>query len=118
RRVLVIPSATIARVAPRLETHGRIPRGYLGLSLHPVAVDNSGARGAMVVSVDAKGPGAAAGIHQGDVLIRHDGEPISSLRPLLRGLGADSVGKKVAFELQRGGQTHQVTITIGERPAD
>ena len=30
RRVLVIPSATIARVAGRLETHGRIPRGYLG----------------------------------------------------------------------------------------
>ena len=31
RRVVVIPAATIARVAARLETHGRIPRGYLGL---------------------------------------------------------------------------------------
>jgi S1-C subfamily serine protease len=31
RRVLVIPSATIERVAVRLEKHGRIPRGYLGL---------------------------------------------------------------------------------------
>ena len=33
RRVLIIPSATIARVAARLESHGRIPRGYLGLGL-------------------------------------------------------------------------------------
>jgi S1-C subfamily serine protease len=33
RRVLVIPSATIGRVAGRLETHGRIARGYLGVGL-------------------------------------------------------------------------------------
>jgi S1-C subfamily serine protease len=35
RRVLVIPSATIERVAAKLETHGRVPRGYLGLGLQP-----------------------------------------------------------------------------------
>src|SRR5262245_18445992 len=35
RRVLVIPSATIERVAARLETHGRIARGYLGVGLQP-----------------------------------------------------------------------------------
>jgi S1-C subfamily serine protease len=118
RRVLVIPSATISRVAARLETHGRIPRGYLGLGLHPVAVENGGGPGAMVVSVDAKGPGASAGIHQGDVLVRWDGEPIASLRRLLRSLGADSVGKQIAFELRRGGQTQQVALTVAERPAD
>jgi S1-C subfamily serine protease len=39
RRVLVIPSATIARVAARLESHGRIPRGYLGLGLRLVAIE-------------------------------------------------------------------------------
>ena len=35
RRILVIPSATIDRIAGRLETHGRIARGYLGQMLHP-----------------------------------------------------------------------------------
>jgi S1-C subfamily serine protease len=118
RRVVVIPAATIARVAARLETHGRIPRGYLGLSLQPVAIENDGGTGAMVVGVDAKGPAAAAGIHQGDVLISWNGTPISGVRPLLRGLGADSVGRKIAFELRRGGQTYQIALTVGERPAD
>src|SRR5262245_15705219 len=66
RRVLVIPSVTIGRIAARLETHGRIPRGYLGLGLQPVTVEG-GAAGVMVMSVDPKGPGAAANIHQGDV---------------------------------------------------
>ena len=37
RRVLVIPSATIERVATRLEKHGHIPRGYLGLGFQLVA---------------------------------------------------------------------------------
>lgn len=118
RRVLVIPSATIERVAARLQTHGRIPRGYFGLGLHPVAVENGGGTGAMVVSVDSKGPGAAAGIHQGDVLISWDGKPITRVQPLLRALGPDSVGQKVTFEVRRGGQTHQVVLTVGERPAD
>jgi S1-C subfamily serine protease len=63
RRVLVIPSATIDRVAAKLETHGRIPRGYLGLALQPVRLDDS-STGAMVMSVDASGPGARAGVRK------------------------------------------------------
>jgi S1-C subfamily serine protease len=118
RRTLVIPGATIDRVAARLEAHGRIPRGYLGLGLHPVALEAGGGTGAMVVSVDPKGPGAAAGIHQGDVLVSWDGKPVGGVRPLLRALGPDSVGRKVALEIRRAGQTQQATLTVGERPAD
>jgi len=116
RRVLVIPSATIGRVAARLETHGRIPRGYLGLGLQPVTIEDGGS-GLMVMSVDPKGPGAAANIHQGDVLVSWDGMRIGKLRPLLRSLGPDSVGKQLAIELRRGGEPHQTRIQIGERPA-
>jgi S1-C subfamily serine protease len=115
RRVLVIPSVTIGRVAAKLETHGRIPRGYLGLGLHPVTVEGGGS-GIMVMSVDPKGPGAAASIYQGDVLVSWDGKPVSKLQPLLRSLGPDSVGKWLAIELRRGGQLQQTKLQIGERP--
>jgi S1-C subfamily serine protease len=116
RRVLVIPSVTIGRVAAKLETHGRIPRGYLGLGLQPVTVEGGGS-GIMVMSVDPKGPGAAANIHQGDVLVSWDGKPVSKLQPLLRSLGPDSVGKLLTVELRRGGQLQQTKLQIGERPA-
>ncbi len=60
RRVLVIPSATIERVAAKLENYGRIARGYIGLGLQPVALQGDGELGVMVMSVDPEGPGAAA----------------------------------------------------------
>jgi S1-C subfamily serine protease len=116
RRVLVIPTATIERVAVRLQSHGRIPRGYLGLGLQPVTVEGGGS-GIMVMSVDPKGPGAAADIHQGDVLLSFDGKPIGKLQPILKSLGPDSVGKLAEVELRRGGQSHRAKLRIGERPA-
>jgi S1-C subfamily serine protease len=115
RRALVIPSATIERVASRLESHGRIARGYLGLGLHPVAVN--GGVGAMVVSVDADGPGAAAGVRQGDVIVAWNGEPVRSLQSLLRALGPDSVGRTVTLGLRRAGEPAEIALTIAERPA-
>ena len=115
RRVLVIPSATIERVASRLESHGRISRGYLGLGLHPVAVN--GGVGAMVMSIDANGPGAAAGVRQGDVIVAWNGEPVQRLQSLLRALGPDSVGRTVTLGLRRAGEPAEVALTIAERPA-
>jgi S1-C subfamily serine protease len=115
RRVLAIPTVTIGRVAAKLEAHGRIPRGYLGLALRPVTVAGGGS-GIMVMNVDPGGPGAAADIHQGDVLVSWDGKPIGRLQPLLRSLGPDSVGRMLALELIRGGRSHQVQLKIAERP--
>lgn len=117
RRVLVIPSATIERVAARLLAHGRIPRGYLGLGLHPVSLSGAQGRGAMVMNVDPQGPGAAAGVHQGDILVAWDGKPIDRLRTLMRELGPDSVGRTIVLEVRRGAATHKVSLQVAERPA-
>jgi S1-C subfamily serine protease len=116
RRVLVIPAATIARVAAQIEAHGKVARGYLGLGLQPVRLDRDGGVGAMVMSVDGDGPGAKAGVRQGDVLQAWDGQPIGSVNALLRALGPASVGKTVALSLRRGGETRAVVLEIGERP--
>jgi len=117
RRVLVIPAATIGRVAARLETHGRVARGYLGLALQPVRLSGDAGAGIMVMSADAGGPGAAAGVRQGDVIVTWDGEAIRSVRALLRSLGPESVGATVALSLQRSGEPVEVSLMIGERPA-
>ena len=115
RRTLVIPMTTIDRVADVLATKGRIARGYLGLSLQPVKLD-AGGIGAMATSVDPKGPGAAAGVRQGDIIVAWDGAPIRGVHQLVRALGPDSVGASVKLTLRRGGEPIETTLTIGERP--
>jgi S1-C subfamily serine protease len=114
RRVIVIPSATIERVAARLETNGRIARGYLGVGLQPVRLDDG--IGAMVMSVDKQGPAAAAGIRQGDVITGLNEEKLSGVRSLARALGPDSVGSVVDVAVSRAGQPVHFKLTIGERP--
>jgi len=116
RRVLVIPAATIERVAPMLEKHGRVARGYMGLGLQQVALQDGGGAGVMVMSVDPNGPGAAAGLRQGDVLVTFDGEPVRSVPALVRALGPESVGRRAALSIRRAGEPIEMSLTIGERP--
>jgi len=116
RRVHVIPSATIARVAAALEAHGKIPRGYLGLGLQGVQISGKRDVGAMVMSVDHNGPGAKAGIHQGDVIRSWEGKPIASISGLQRALGPATVGTTLTLGVSRGDDTKTVKLVVGERP--
>jgi S1-C subfamily serine protease len=116
RKVLVIPAATVDRVAGRLQAHGRVPRGYLGLGLQAAKLDGEGGMGAMVMSVDPKGPGAAAGVKQGDVFVKWNGERFRDVRTILRALGPESVGQTIKLSLLRGGDPLEVSLTVGERP--
>ena len=114
RRVLVIPTATIERVAAQLEARGRIARGYLGLGLQPVRLDDG--IGAMVMNVDKAGPSAAAGIRQGDVIVAVGDQKLSGVRALSRSLGPARVGTVVDVAARRGGEPVSFKVTIGERP--
>jgi S1-C subfamily serine protease len=114
RRILVIPGATIARIAGRLESHGRIARGYLGVGLQPVKLDDG--VGVMVMGVDKSGPAAAAGVRQGDVIVGWNDQPIAGMRSLMRALGPESVGTVVDLAIRRAGEPLRIKLTIGERP--
>jgi len=67
-----ISSFTLASSQLRSITVSQM-RGYLGLGLQLVAVEG-GARGVMVMRVEPEGPGAKAGVHQGDIIVTWNGE--------------------------------------------
>jgi S1-C subfamily serine protease len=115
RRPLVIPAETVERVVTALASHGHVPRGYLGAALHPIR--QAEIRGAMVMSLDAGGPAATAGLVLGDVITAWDGEPVEGVRGLIRRLGPDSVGNTVVLGVLRGGKAEEVSLTVGARPA-
>lgn len=115
RRTLVIPSATIERAAALLLEHGNVPRGYLGLGLHQVAV-HGGGQGAMVMSVDPEGPAASGGILQGDIIIRWNGATVPAVNTLVRTLDHHSIGQSVSVGIRRAGADVEAAVTIATRP--
>jgi S1-C subfamily serine protease len=125
RTVLAIPAATIERVADQLSRSGRIARGYAGLGLQPVRLDEATARsldlpesrGLIVVDVDPDGPGRRAGVLQGDIVAKWDGEPVRGMRELSARLGPESVGRTVAITVIRAGQPTTLDLAVAERPA-
>ena len=125
RRPLVIPSATIERIAPRLLAEGRIRRGYLGVSTHPVRLDEALAavhalserRALMVTALDPEGPARKAGVLIGDVIVALDGAAVPGMRTLMARLGPEMAGKSVDLGILRAGQMTTTTVTIGASPA-
>lgn len=113
-RVLLIPGATIERVAPLLERDGGVARGRIGAALQTVALDGGG-RGLIVASVEAEGPAARAGLHQGDLVVAFDGEPSGSLRKLMGLLGPGSVGNTLRLTVRRGGEDRELALVVEER---
>ena len=120
---VVIPAAIAWKTAATVLEHGGLKRGYLGLAGQPVELAEAQRRAdgrdhaLLVVGVTAGSPAAAAGILVGDILLAFDGHPVESPEQLLDLLLGDRVGKKVALEVLRGGALTQLTVTVGERPA-
>ncbi len=122
RRVLVIPNATIDRVVAPLLESGRVPQGWLGLSLHPVALPASlqaqtgREAGLMVVSLATDGPAEQAGVLPGDIVVTVDGAAAVNPRVVAQFLATQAVGQIVTLDLLRGGEARSLPATIGARP--
>jgi S1-C subfamily serine protease len=123
RQVLAIPTATIERIVPLLLKHGHVPRGWLGVALHAVAVPDAlvatanQSSGLMVMSIVKDGPAARAGILTGDIILSVDGTPTHQVRKIAGHFGSESIGRNADLRLVRGGTLMNVSTPISERPA-
>ncbi|MGV0852120.1 S1C family serine protease [Mycolicibacterium phlei] len=116
-----IPTATVLDVADQLLTKGEVSHPYLGLSLSPISPSvrrRLGVRseeGALVLALDRAAPAAAAGVRPGDIIVGFAGQPVSSVEDLLSALRRTSPGSRQQLVFERGGQRHEVTVTVGSR---
>ena len=86
--------------------------GRLGVAIDDAAGD---ARGAVVKSVDEGSAAEKAGVKEGDVIVRFDGEGVRSAAQLARLVGETPSGRVVAIEVTRGGATQKLTATLADR---
>src|SRR5574340_293275 len=84
---------------------------FLGVDLGEVEGD---ARGAKVLSVEPDSPAQKAGLKEGDVIVRFDGEAVRSAGQLARLVGETPAGRSVAIEATRGGAVQKLTATLAE----
>lgn len=119
---LTIPTATVARITASLQEHGRIRRGYLGVSTQRARIPetlrdklNQQKRGLLIVSVEPKSPADEAGLTLGDTIVTMNGEAIQSHDDLLAQLNGDQVGTAVSVQILRGGQIENIDVVVGER---
>jgi len=119
---LAVSHATLSRVVGELETHGTVPRGFLGVATRPVKLPEPVARsrgeqvGALVIDVVDGSAASGAGIVLGDVLLAIDGARVRGARDLYRLLG-DKAGSTVGLDLLRAGAETSVEVEVGTRSA-
>ncbi len=119
-----IPAATAERVVSQLLDGGRVSRGWLGVQVQPMDEDLAKSlgldkpKGALVASVIEGSPAAAAGVRQGDLILRVNGEDVTNQGDLTRKVAAAEVGAASRFEILRNGQRVSLTVRLGERPSE
>jgi S1-C subfamily serine protease len=119
---LTVPVATVRRVVAVLLAHGKIRRGYLGVSTQTVRLPAAlqeplqQETGLLVTTVEPDSPAEQGGLLLGDVLVTMDGTPVRHPDDLLTCLSADRIHAAVLVRLVRGGQLQERSIVIGERP--
>ena len=118
---LFIPAATAWPLAEAIQAHGRIKRGYLGVSGQPVPLPERqrGGRsqqGALLVAGVAPGsPAEQAGVLVGDLIVAFDGQSVEDHDALLALLGSERIGKGMPIEVSRGGELRTLTVVVAER---
>ena len=126
RTPLTLPVATIERVVGQLLNRGTVTRGYLGLGMQQVRLPENvrerlglGAGDAVIVlSVEPGGPAERAGLFIGDVVVSLDGRRIEDVHDVLAFLNDNAAGRTVRAAIVRAGVPADLSITVGERPAE
>jgi serine protease Do len=117
-----IPSNLARNVMESLIQYGHVTRGYLGVIIQDVTPalapefnlkDN---HGAIVSQVESDGPAGKAGLKDGDVILKFNGDQITDSRQLQLDVAGAKPGSKVSVQILRNGDEKTMDITIKPQP--
>jgi putative serine protease PepD len=107
-----IPSNTVSGIANQIIAGQKVQHAYVGVELLPGSVG-----GAKISVVQQGTPALAAGLQAGDVVTAIDGTKITSTDQFISVIDKSSPGQTVTLTLTRQGQTKQIKVKLGTRPA-
>jgi serine protease Do len=115
-----IPSNMVKVVMESLIKHGKVVRGWLGVTIQPVTkqlaeqFNLDKIQGALVSDVSDDSPADHAGFKRGDVILEVDGKKVLGPTALRNMVAAKAPGTKVKFKVSRNGSIINITVKIGE----
>ncbi len=118
-----VPIDLAVKVKDQLQQYGKVSRGRLGVTIQEVnqqLADSFGLKrpgGALVAAVEDSSPAAKAGIKAGDVILKFNGQAISSSSELPAQVADVKPGSKATLEISRNGTLKNVDVTVGELKA-
>lgn len=96
--------------------------GYLGIETLEISNENfgkyglPGVRGVAIKKVVEGSPAEKAGLQSGDVIVRVNGDEITSTRKLTRIVSEIAPDHTGRFTIFRGGSERELSVTVGKRP--
>ena len=115
-----IPSNMVQVVMDSLIKHGKVVRGWLGVTIQPVTSELAEqfklkeARGAIISDVTEGSPADKGGLRRGDVILEFEGKNVTDSVNLRNRVAATAPNTKVTFKVSRNGKLKTITLAIGE----
>jgi serine protease Do len=117
-----IPIDMAHYVMDQIIEHGKVIRGFLGVTIQAVEPDMAKAfglthgGGALIGDVTPNSPAAKAGLQRGDVILQLNGQPITGPSDLSVHIAEMAPGTVVHLQVFRNGQEKTMDVTLGEYP--
>ncbi len=118
-----IPTSMVKPVLQSIVKHGKVVRGWLGVSIQSIdedlkkALNLPSTDGVLISGVEPGGPADKAGLKRGDVVVKFADQPVKSL-PLFRNrVAASPPGSTQRITVLRDGQTKSLSVRLGTLPA-
>lgn len=121
---LALHADVVWRLVNQIIDYGYATHAWLGFSGEPEVIDKAVAdlfslpvqEGVTVAYVAADGPGAAAGVQVGDMVVRIKDQQVSSLGTIRRVLSLHRHGERVPMTVLRGGKLQELHFPVIEMP--
>jgi len=119
-----IPASTAKDVVDKLRDKGKVSSGWLGVQIQNLdenIAESQGlktSKGALVAKIIADGPAAKSELKARDVIQQVNGRPVGNSRELARTIAALSPGADAKLRVFRNGEEREITVKLGEFPAN
>lgn len=119
-----IPSSMARLVMQEILEHGRVERGWLGVSIQNLDremaatfnySDFGSKPGVLVADVVPGSPAEKAGIVSGDIIVEYQGQPVANANALSNAVAATKPGTEVQIRIFREGEYQTIPVIVTMR---